>query len=266
MKLRVGKLKEISAIIGAAVLISGCASSSSSQYSGMPELSYKGRSLKIDPGSACGARPANFGGLRVNLIDFPGNDNFRIHFHNTNVGIGRMLGFQDDEWPEYHIFDDTGAPNAFAVNGGYGDYTVVYGANLIWKLAESFPGTDNLNTAAINATVAHEYAHIAQYIRGMRGPTKNFELMADAVSGLTARAQESQTKLKRQGLKTAQKAAYESGDYHYTSPTHHGTPKERLAAFMHGYDVADDYIDGDRIAIDRFMRDMAKKYGVSGGY
>ncbi|WP_430404102.1 hypothetical protein [Hyphomonas sp.] len=248
------------AMAGLPLLLFGCASTSTES---VPDLTFTGAEIRIDSGVACGARNISVGGQNLWLVEFPGNFNFRRHFHNNTIRTARFLGLSEGNIPEYHIYDDASSPNAWAINGGYGNYTVVYGAHLILELAEPVPGTDNLNTAAINATIAHETAHILQYSRGMRGPTKNIELMADAVSGFVASGQERNTRIAIDGLRIAQKYAYESGDFHYTSPGHHGTPAERLDAFMWGYQNGERYIHGEWVSLDEFVTVAAQKFGVS---
>ena len=86
--------------------------------------------------------------------------------------------------------------------------------------------------------------------------------MADALSGFMIYAEKDFTRDQTLSLFIAQEAAFNSGDFEYTNPTHHGTPKERLAAFRYGFDNAEDYISGQTVEIGRFLQDSAAKYGV----
>ena len=238
-------------------------SCASPQAVSQADLSFTGKQIRIETGTACGARNINAGGQSFSLVKFPGNQNFHLHFHNVNHRTYQMLGLVDGNYPSYRFYDDSYAHNAWAINGGRDNYKIVYGANFILRLAEPIPGTDNLNTAAINSVIAHEAAHILQYTWGMQGTTKNIELMADAISGFVASGQERNSRVARDGLRIAQKHAYNSGDYSFADPSHHGTPSERLAAYMWGFDNGESFIHGEWVALDEFVALAARRFSVS---
>lgn len=231
---------------------------------GQDQLSYTGDSIVFNPGDACGALSSN-SGLRqsFSLVDFPGNDNFRRHFYKNVDFASELLALRGAEVPEVHFFDDSQSPNAWAIGSPNGEFHVVFGARLIEKLAYSYPNSNDLNTGAINSLIGHEFGHIAQYAYGYTGTTKNMELMADAVSGFLAAAQRNGTSNLSLGLRLSQKAAYESGDYMYTSPSHHGTPNERLDAFKYGYENGHNYIDNRTVRSGAFLSAAARKFNVS---
>ena len=243
------------------VLITAASSKAFAQ--GSNGLRYLDSTIKFDASRACGASDsASFIKNNFELIHFPGNQNFRNHFFRTIYFANDLFGLGDDR-PDVLFYDDWKSPNAYAIKGGANENNVViFGATTIAKLSYSYPGTNNLNTAAINGLIGHEFGHIAQYKFGYNGNVKNMELMADAISGLLIYAERDFTEAQELGLFLAQEAAYNSGDFAYTSPTHHGTPNERLAAFKYGYNVAKNYMNNDVVRIGAFMRDSAKKFGV----
>ena len=80
--------------------------------------------------------------------------------------------------------------------------------------------------------MAHEFGHLAQYKQGFRESGKRPELHADFMAGwyLSLRGRYAWT-----NLMPTLKLFYELGDYQFNSPTHHGTPDERLAAARAGF-------------------------------
>lgn len=226
------------------------------------QLDYTGEIIEFSPGDACGALNSNNNLVeRFSLIEFPGNNNFHRHFFANIDFASELLGLDDSEIPHVHFFDDRDSPNAWAI-GRDGEFHVVFGSELIANLSYSYPNSNDLNTSAINSLIGHEFGHIAQYAYGYTGTTKNMELMADAISGFLFAAQSEGTSYLDLGLQLSQQAAYESGDYQYTSPAHHGTPTERLAAFEYGYENGHNYIEGEIVQTGRFLSDAARKYSV----
>ncbi len=105
--------------------------------------------------------------------------------------------------------------------------------------------------------LGHEYAHNLQTELGLYGdptysaddpyPLINTELHADCWSGVYLRAKLDAGQLEEGDPDEAVWAAARVGDYAYDNPTHHGTPDQRVAAFLVGYD------NGQPIACDEVL-------------
>lgn len=202
--------------------------------------------------AACSLRNSASGAayMSTRVVDFPYNRNFENHIF-THVGIlNRMMALPGPQVPTVLFYDDSDGANALALNYkvegdaqvnpdwvvvGGGTRTVLLGVNLINEFSIQSGPTD-LNTAALQSIIAHEFGHIAQYHIGVRRPVKTMELMADFMSGwyLGTLGQVEGNTLSETNLRIAMESTYRIGDFNYTHPNHHGTPDERLAAFMRG--------------------------------
>jgi hypothetical protein len=134
--------------------------------------------------------------------------------------------------PAFFIFNDQGSPNAFATpkkfDPRYADGSVVFGYQLFNSEIQQ-TGRVNFTIAAI---MAHEFAHILQFKVGEELPTKLSELEADYMAGWYL-GSVSGTWL---GVTSSQalRSFFNKGDYSFNSPTHHGTPDERVHAVEAG--------------------------------
>lgn len=123
------------------------------------------------------------------------------------------------------------SPNAFAtpevVNAFGPDGTILFGQNLMAQQLSKDP-----SGASVIAVMAHEFAHLLQFRHGVHQPGKMTELHADFMAGwyLNLRGRFAWT-----NLMPTLKIFYELGDYQFNSPTHHGTPAERLQAAEGGF-------------------------------
>lgn len=203
--------------------------------------------------------------IAARRVPFPFNQNFEDHIF-THVGkLNRMMDLPPTEIPSVFFYDDSDGYNAIALSYklsgdarydqditlvGGGPRTVLLGVNLIRDYTFAIgPNGRDRNTAALQSVIAHEFGHTAQYYRNIRRPTKQMELMADFMSGyyvgrLNVIADHPQT---LENLRLAMKHSYDSGDFQYHAPNHHGTPTERANAFARGAQLAtdgeDDYWD-----------------------
>lgn len=147
--------------------------------------------------------------------------------------------------PAVFFFDEGSDQNAnaFATPDHLGgsnapDGTVVFGLHLIAREQQrlgqlSFSSRWDHVCAAI---LAHEMGHITQFQRAnqtrMFPRGKYMELHADFLAGWYMQRRASQTSV---DLASPMKEFFSIGDYHFNSPSHHGTPQERwnfLAAGM----------------------------------
>lgn len=150
-----------------------------------------------------------------------------------------MLGVN----PGFLYFDDYGAGNAFATQATFTEYgldgTVLFGEHL---LAELLSGTDNPD-ASVACVCAHEFTHIYQFKNGLRdlllegqSTVKRTELQADFFAGFFSGSRKKENPHYAAAVYAV--TAYNIGDYATNSRDHHGTPAERSAAIVRGFDAA----------------------------
>jgi uncharacterized protein len=91
--------------------------------------------------------------------------------------------------------------------------------------------------------VAHEYAHNVQQELGIFArrfsTSKPFELQADCMAGAWGSSVYAEGKLQPGDIEEAVGTALAVGDFDRRSPGHHGTPEERRAAWLNGFESAD---------------------------
>lgn len=147
-----------------------------------------------------------------------------------------------DVSPGFAFYDDRAGLNAYAtrvvrLNGA--DGTVLFGQGLLQRLMRGKESPE----VAVTSVCAHEFGHILQFkhnlasrVRNGDRTVKRTELQADFFSGYFAGLR----KKERPSYPAAvgALAQYNVGDNSVNSPQHHGTPVERGAAFVRGYEVA----------------------------
>jgi uncharacterized protein len=93
--------------------------------------------------------------------------------------------------------------------------------------------------------VAHEYAHNVQFELGfyeLQDPSdgvKAFELQADCMAGLWGNAVYRAGRYDERDVEEAISTAQAAGDFDYGAAQHHGTPDERRAAWLAGFQTGD---------------------------
>ncbi len=99
--------------------------------------------------------------------------------------------------------------------------------------------TRNSGDLAVAYVIAHEYGHAVQYDLGLFGRNSDssprIEQHADCLAGVWAHEAITDHLLEDANLGEAVAAAGLVGDYETSSPGHHGTPRERVAALLLGY-------------------------------
>ncbi|MFB7448237.1 hypothetical protein [Streptomyces sp. NPDC056194] len=136
-------------------------------------------------------------------------------------------------------FSEKGAPNPAGVSD-----RIVMGDGILEALKAV-----GLGDTAPRTVLAHEFGHHVQYEDGLfagttlTGPeaTRRTELMADAF-GSYYLAHHRGLRFSDTATLRAAKSFYEVGDCGFTSPGHHGTPNQRLAASLWGASVAEDTV------------------------
>ena len=135
-----------------------------------------------------------------------------------------------------------------------GDDTIYIAEQLasdLWKgINDDFPGQRAGYGRAVGDfglayVVAHEYAHNVQYELGFyelqprdRG-VRAFELQADCMAGLWGNSVYRAGRIKPGDVEEAMSTALAAGDFDYNNEQHHGTPQERRAAWLLGYESGD---------------------------
>lgn len=143
--------------------------------------------------------------------------------------------------PGFGFYDDYDGPNAYALPqprlGGV-DGTVLFGLRFL-EMLRRVPENPEVGVLAV---CAHEFGHILQFKHGLwrslvsKTSSKRLELQADYFSGYFTGTR----RLERPAFPAAHAALahFRMGDTAFNSANHHGTPDERGAAFVRGYEVA----------------------------
>jgi predicted metalloprotease len=129
-------------------------------------------------------------------------------------------------------------------------YIAVVLASRLWRgIANDFPGEragygHAVGDFGLAYVVAHEYAHNIQqelglYTQSPRLGVEPFELQADCMAGLWGNSVYREGKLKPGDVEEAMSTATASGDFDYGNAQHHGTPEERRAAWLDGFQSGD---------------------------
>jgi hypothetical protein len=189
-------------------------------------------------GTATASATQGFNSSEARLIARSGDRDFDMALAQTLLKLSQALQVS----PGFAFYDDHDGYNAYAtrlvrLNGA--DGTVLFGHGFLKKLMRGKESPE----VAVAAVCAHEFGHILQFkhnlqakVRGGDRTVKRTELQADFFSGYFAGLR----KKERPGYPAAvgALAQYNVGDNSLNSPQHHGTPQERGAAFVRGYDVA----------------------------
>jgi hypothetical protein len=145
--------------------------------------------------------------------------------------------------PGFLYYDDYDGKNARASPEKYTDYgpdgTVLFGTRL---LADVMSGMDNPD-ASVACICAHEFGHILQYKGNMdmrlkqgQATVKRAELQADFFAGYFAGTRKKENPAFAAAVFAVTQYTY--GDDEVNNQNHHGTPNERSAAIVRGFDAA----------------------------
>jgi predicted metalloprotease len=129
-------------------------------------------------------------------------------------------------------------------------YVAVVLAARLWRgIANDFPGEragygHAVGDFGLAYVVAHEYAHNVQqelglYTQSPRLGAEPFELQADCMAGLWGNSVYREGKLKPGDVEEALSTATAAGDFDFGNAQHHGTPDERRAAWLDGFESGD---------------------------
>src|SRR5918997_2180936 len=173
--------------------------------------------------------------LRASGLDEP-----RVSYRWIAAGDRTLTGCR-------HVADDDAALYC------PGDDTIYIGqafaGGVLRGIRDDFPGQRAGQGRAIGDfgvayIVAHEYGHNVQhelgfFTSGRRWAAKPFELQADCMAGSWGNSLYRAGKLQPGDVEEALSTAKAVGDFEYLSPQHHGTPDERRAAWLRGYEGGD---------------------------
>jgi hypothetical protein len=163
--------------------------------------------------------------------------------------------------PDVYYYSDELSPNAFAAReqlGGHPapDGTIGLGITLCQSLLRRYSGPSFYSQGdhAIVAVLAHEFAHIFQFKKGLQSnPVNRTELQADFLAGcyMAGRAVD----LWRWDVAHMQQAAEQMlsiGDFNFNNPGQHGTARQRLNAYLGGARLA--FEQNGQVSLDRALR------------
>lgn len=144
--------------------------------------------------------------------------------------------------PGFSFFDDVEDENAFATRATKlkrADGTVLFGTRYFARAMREKEAPE----VSVIATCAHEFGHIVQYKHGLdkrlkagQPNVKRLELHADFFAGFFAGTR----KLQKPDFPAAVFATnrFARGDMNAAKQSHHGTPNERAAAIVRGFETA----------------------------
>jgi predicted metalloprotease len=129
-------------------------------------------------------------------------------------------------------------------------YVAVVLASRLWRgIANDFPGQragygHAVGDFGLAYVVAHEYAHNVQqelglYTQSPRLGAEPFELQADCMAGLWGNSVYREGRIQQSDIEEALSTATAAGDFDYGNAQHHGTPDERRAAWLDGFQSGD---------------------------
>jgi len=193
---------------------------------------------QAEPFLATATEPQAFDKPQEKLIASTGNPHFDLALAQTLSRLTDVFGVL----PGFSFFDDYDGENAYATTATKlkrADGTVLYGKRYF---INTMGMPDNPEIGVV-ATCAHEFGHIVQYKHGLhkqlkigQSSVKRLELHADFFAGYFAGAR----KREKPDFPAAVFAAnrYSRGDFATHKAQHHGTPDERAAAVVRGFETA----------------------------
>lgn len=178
-----------------------------------------------------------FDKAEVKMIASSGNREFDFALARTLSRLTDIFGVL----PGFCYYDDYDGQNAYATTATKlqrADGTVLYGKRY-FQTAMKAPESPEV---VVTATCAHEFGHIVQYkyrltkrLNGGQATVKRSELNADFFAGYFA----GRRKLEKPDYPAAVFATnrFSRGDFG-KDKDHHGTPDERAAAVVRGFETA----------------------------
>jgi hypothetical protein len=194
-------------------------------------------------GCALTARSAAIGDLGQLLPGGTGYPVLDLGMQTDILELQRHFGVS----AKMFLMRESGGPNAFALSPQHSAAPQILGQYRLMPQA-SPDGVVllgmNLMTAEFNSAqrtgygvpsiIGHEYAHVMQFKNGFPAGGKWMELHADYLAGwFTAH----RAVHLPHDVNESANSFFSKGDYEFNNASHHGTPTERLGAFMAGFNV-----------------------------
>jgi hypothetical protein len=222
---------------GALTLISGGCACAQTGLRGRRSFGCTLDAAEAEPFLADATEPQAFdSGVPDKIITSTGNRDFDYALAQTLSRLTDVFGVL----PGFCYYDDYDGENAMATPGTKmrrADGTVLYGKRYLLRCMSAAESPE----AVVSATCAHEFGHIVQYKYKLDGRlkqgqpnVKRLELHADFFAGYFAGAR----KLENPDYPAAVFATnrYSRGDV-VADASHHGTPQERAAAVVRGFET-----------------------------
>lgn len=181
-------------------------------------------------GSAKSATAGCYAG-GISYVQGIGNIGYTLNNQLWDLKMLQEINIQQNFYTEFparvYIWYE---PN-IAVTNAYSsdDGNIFFGYNLFYKTLY------NYNELTIAGILAHEWAHQIQFKFLMPQVNPLMELEADAFAGFYLALEKQYAWTEINGFFSS---AYNTGDYNFNSPAHHGTPSQRLAAVYLGVQTA----------------------------
>jgi hypothetical protein len=196
-------------------------------------------------GCALNAQSASIDEVGELLPGGTGNPSLDQGIQNDIIEIQRLFGVA----AKMFLIRESGGPNAFALSTQHPaegeilrhynlppqaapDGVVVFGVDL---MTSEYNDSGFHTGYGIPSIIGHEYGHIMQFKNRFPLHGKWIELHADYMAGwFTAHRARHDP---QQNVRESENSFFNKGDYAFNDPSHHGTPAERLAAFMAGLNL-----------------------------
>ncbi len=176
---------------------------------------------------------SNFGQLGQ-LYKTSGNQQLDFWHYGEYNNLIQRFGVK----PDIFFYDDGNSPNAYFTpqisNNQYPDGQVAIGLSWIKKEFANSPTNSGVSIAII---MAHEFGHCVDVKYSVYN-TQSYksELFADYLAGCYLHLK-SMT-IGEQYVREVANSFYSIGDYAFNDPRHHGTPSQRVACLMAGYNFS----------------------------
>lgn len=174
--------------------------------------------------------------LQSQLSTSTGNQFVDAGFARTRLLLNQAYAAS----PAFAFFDDSASANAYATPADVipwerGTGSVLFGIRLMTEEIAADPATWG---SALTLIMAHEWAHIKQYMLTGPLPAPAAELHGDFIAGWFLGLLNRQSGGMSINPNSAAASVFNKGDFAFNSPQHHGTPQQRVGALAAGYELA----------------------------
>ena len=185
----------------------------------------------------CGISAAAAGGPGQLALARSSGNNF------VDSGFGRSRSFMVRAFgvnPAFAFLDDSQSPNAFAtpenlIDWERGTGSVIFGVRL---MTEEIAADRQTWGSALSLIMAHEWAHIKQFMSVGQMGNPLAELHADFLAGWWLGGFNLMTNGYGINPNSAARSVFDKGDFGFNDPGHHGTPQQRVTAMVAGYQLS----------------------------